>query len=430
MKDNVKARIMLVLKSIWAAASRNVVMKVISVVLAILLWSYVISTNTSITRDRTLTGLTGLVSGQSTLEIYKLAMLTDPTEQLADIAVKVELPQASYANLIPSHVQVVLDVSSVRAAGVQEVPIRASTSIGKVVDVYPSSLLLTFEALDSRSIPVNVEMTGSKTDKYWYNSARINPQVITVSGPTSLVQSVSQALVTPDVSERTSSFITAHPFKLVDSAGNEVPMDMLSIPVSSVTVATEIYPTKVLAVSRATEDVLVGQVADGYIIEDIVIQPENVTVAGDQSLLDEVESLIIEPFEIDKPSQSFTRRAAISGLADFKYISAEQVYVTVQIAEETISAWIDEVYLKEIGKQENLSMSWQKDSIAVHITGPRSKIDSLLEEGLVATVDLTGYGPGSYNVPITIDYANYPNIVFELEADEVQVTLEDVSASE
>ena len=104
--------------------------------------------------------------------------------------------------------------------------------------------------------------------------------------------------------------------------------------------------------------------------------------------------------------------------------------MTVQIAEETISTWLDEVYLNEIGKQEGLSLSWQRDSIAVHVTGPRSRIEALLEEGLVATVDLTGYGAGSYNVPITIDYANYPNIVFEMDADEVQVTLNAEGAAE
>lgn len=425
-----KNKIIAVLKAIWAVMSRNVVMKIVSLIFAIMLWSYVVSTNTSITRERTFTGLTGYVSGQATLEIYKIALLTDPTSQLADIAVRVQVPQASYADITPSHVQVILDVSSVRSAGVQEVPIRATTSLGKVLDVYPSSLFLTFEPLDSRSIPVNVEMTGQNTGKYWYNCSRINPQQVTVSGPTSLVQSVSQAIVIADMTDRTSSFNTAHAFRLIDGSGGEISTAMLNLPVSSISITTEIYPTKVLEVSTSTDDVLIGQVAEGYVIEDIIMQPESVTVAAEQSLLDGVDSLIIEPFEIDSPSQSFTRRATISGLSDFKYISTEQVYVTVQIAEETISAWLDEVYLNEIGKQEGLSLSWQRDSIAVHVTGPRSRIEALLEEGLVATVDLTGYGAGSYNVPITIDYTNYPNIVFEMDADEVQVTLDEESAAE
>lgn len=426
MKDKLKAA----LKSIWVVMSRNVVLKVLSFIFAIMLWSYVVSTNTSITRERTFTGLTGYVSGQATLEIYKLALLTDPSSQLADIAVEVSVPQASYAEITPSHVQVILDVSSVRSAGVQEVPIRATTSMGKVLDVYPSSLFLTFEALDSRSIPVNVDMTGEDTDNYWYNCTRINPQQVTVTGPTSLVQSVSQAIVTSDMADRTSTFTTAHAFRLLDSAGEEVSTAMLNLPVSSISVTTEVYPTKALPISTVTDDVLIGQTAEGYVIEDIIMQPETVTVAGDQSLLDGVESLIIEPFEIDSPSQSFTRRATISGLTDFKYISTEQVYVTVQIAEETVSAWLEDVHLNAIGKHEGLTLSWQKDSIAMHVTGPRSKIEALLEDGVMATVDLSGYGVGSYSVPITIDYANYPNIVFELEADEVQITLDEEVAAE
>ena len=94
----------------------------------------------------------------------------------------------------------------------------------------------------------------------------------------------------------------------------------------------EVYPTKELEVSTATDDVLVGQAAEGYIIEAITVQPRTITVAAEQELLDSLDRLIIDPIEIDSPSQSFTRRASISGLTDFRYISSEQVYVNVLIA--------------------------------------------------------------------------------------------------
>ena len=63
----------------------------------------------------------------------------------------------------------------------------------------PAAVTLTFETLDSRSVPVNVKLSGTTDDGYWYNVARTNPSVITVSGAASVVRDISQALVKTDV---------------------------------------------------------------------------------------------------------------------------------------------------------------------------------------------------------------------------------------
>lgn len=411
-------------KHVWAAMSRHTLLKLLSFVFAIMLWSYVISSSPSITRNKTIGGLTGYVSGQATLEIYKLALLTDPTDALSDISVEVEVSQSSYAQVTSDNVQVTLDISSVRTAGTQEVSLKATSSYGKVVSIYPSTLTLTFEALDSRSVPAQVQRTNEAETGYWYNTTLVNPQQITVTGATSLIQNISHATVICDVGGRTAYFMTAQRFALIDSAGAEIPQTMLNTSASSINVGVDIYPTKELEISTATDDVLVGQVADGYQIESITIQPETVTVAADQELLDGIDKLVISPIAIDSPSQSFTKRATISGLTDFKYISSEQVYVTVQIAEETTSAWIEDVYINFPGyNKDQYILTWQRNTIAVHVTGPRSKVEDLMEKGLTATADLSGLGEGAHTVPIEIDDDNYPDIVFEPEVSEVEVTL-------
>ena len=67
--DTLRMRLARIGKATWKLLSKNFGLKVLSLLLAILLWNYVISTNTSITRTKTLNGLTGYVTGQSTLRI-------------------------------------------------------------------------------------------------------------------------------------------------------------------------------------------------------------------------------------------------------------------------------------------------------------------------------------------------------------------------
>ena len=63
---------------------------------------------------------------------------------MSSISVTVDAPQAYYARLSGENVQVSLDLSSVRTAGTQEVPLRANSSYGRVTDIAPESLTLTF----------------------------------------------------------------------------------------------------------------------------------------------------------------------------------------------------------------------------------------------------------------------------------------------
>ncbi len=429
MKDKLRENLRQLPKKFWAVLSRNIGLKVLSLAFAVLLWSYVVATNPSITRNKTVTGLTAYMSGQATLNAYRLALASDPGSALNGITVTLEVPQAEYAYVSPDNVQVTLDMASVRSAGTQSVPLRATTSYGKVLRILPDSLTLSFESLDSRSVPVNVTLAGTDS-KLWYTKNRINPQQLTISGAASVVQRISSASVTVDVTDRKENYTTAAPYVLYDSEGEEIPQAMLDCSASSITVGINIYPTRELAVSNNVEDVLTGQPAEGYVIESITMQPETVIVAADQELLDSLDVLLVEPIDVEGASQSFSRRVALSPLADIKYTSAEQVYVTVQIAEETSSTRLDNVELAFIGQDDTLALTWHREAFSVRATGPKSRIEALENQRVVATVDLSGLKAGSYGVPLVFPEEEYPDITFEPEPATVRVTLEARDAEE
>lgn len=410
-------------RRLWAMLSRRTWMKVLSLLLAILLWNYVVSSNNSITRSKTIGGLNGYVTGQSTLSTYRLALLTDPEEALSDVTVRLEVAQSLYGQVSADNVQVQLDLSSVRTAGTQAVPLRASCTYGRVVDIIPETVTLTFETLDSRLIPVNVEIDGDQDAQRWYNVARTNPSSVTVSGAASLVRSIAQARVYTDVTGADQSYLRAEPYVLLDADGDEVPQSMLTMSVSSISVSTDVYPMREIPISTEPDNVVTGHVAEGYTISEISIQPESITVAADQSLLDGIAELQIEPVSVEGLTQSFSARAAISQLSDFRRVSAEQVYVNVTIVEEDVSEWISNNSLTFIGKADELQLEWQRDEIQVYVTGPRSAVETLKRDGIPITVDLTGLEAGEYSCPLRFPTENYPDVSFEPETSEISVRL-------
>lgn len=413
-------------KAFWMVLSRRFWMKLLSLLLAILLWNYVVSSDTSLTRTKTITGVNGYISGQSTLSTYGLALLSDPAEQLENITVRMEVAQSVYSQVSADNVQVVADLSSVRRSGTQEVPLKATSSYGRVTNVLPETVSLTFEPLDSRLIPVNVELTGEKDAVSWYNIGRTNPSAVTVSGAASVVRSISQARVYSDVTGANASYVRAEPYVLLDGEGNEIAQSQLTRSASSITVSTDVYPTREIPISTEIEEVVRGRVAEGYVISEITIQPEFVTVAADQSLLDGISELLIEPVNVEGQTQSMSARARVSKLTDFKNMSTEQVYVNIAIVEEDVSEWIDNTVLTFVGKAENLQLEWQKSDIQVYVTGPKSVIEAFKSEGIPVTVNLTGFTAGEYSCPLRFPTENYPGVTFEPEFSDIQVNLTEI----
>ena len=411
---------------LWSLISRNLWLKLLSLLLAILLWNYVIATNNSITRPKTLFGITGYVSGQSALNSNGLALLEDPETALSSISVTVEVPQTSYSRVSSDNVQVLLDLSNVRAAGTQEVRLRATTNYGRVTAISPASVTLTFEQLDSRSVPVNCQIVGDETQDIWYNVARVNPSVISVSGAASKVRSIASANVAVNVADIASSTMLALPYVLLNGSGEEIGQGMLNRSTSSISVSLDAWPSREIPVANRPESVLTGQPAEGCQVRSVHIQPETVLVAGEADLLDGITELAVEPVSVEGMSQSFSARASISVLSDLRYVSNEQVYVNVVIGPAPVTRVLETAEVTFAGLAEGRTASCE--GLRITATGEPDAVDALERDGLRLTVDVSGLSPGTYRLVPEPDAGSHPDV--ELTADEMTVTIRSAEESD
>lgn len=415
-------------RTLWILVSNNFGLKILSLLIAVLLWNFVITSDASITRTKTITGLTGYVSGRSTLtSAYGLALLEDPADMLNDISVMVEVSQSDFSNVTKDNVQVTLDLANARRTGVQEIPLKATTSYGRILKIVPSKVALSLETVDSRVIPVNVQITGKPEKDRWYKVNRSNPTTLTIKGPASVVQSIASAYVYIDVTGARSSFTTAEQYVLLDSDGNEILQDMLERSSSSISVSVDVYPTKSIPVDTDLDNVITGQPAEGYEVRGVSIQPEALTVAAEQELLDSIASLHIDPISVEGLTQSFSARAEVSTLSSFKSISADEVYVTVTIEEEIAGAWIENVRISYINRGEGLTVNSADETVRVYVVGPSSAVEELRQAGFMATVDLAGLGEGKHSAGMSFPVTTFPEVTFTPEKDAVSVELKSMN---
>ena len=409
----------------------NFGLKLLSVGMAIVLWLVVVYNDDTITRTRTISGLTAVLTGQTTLSDSYLALVSRPSEGLEDISVELEVPQSHYSRVSENNVRVRLDLSNVRTSGIQQVPLTVTTTYGTVKSVYPSSVEVEIEALDSRSVPINATLSGKDGDgDYWYNVKTLNPATITVSGASSIVQNVAMGRLIVDVSDMTETNTRAYAFQLFDYSGNEISQDLLTRTSSSVSATVEVYPTKDLQVLTSLDDVLKGTIADGYEVESVLISPSTITVAASEELLDTLTSLAVEPIEAEDVKQSFTVRTSISKLSDIRYYSAEQVYVTVNIRESEDTVSFSNIPVTLLNMPADLTSTAAVELPSVQVTGPLSDIQDLTLDMLQITIDLSDAKAGTDEYPVLISVPGRPELTFNLSSSEIAVTLQPREAAE
>ena len=412
------------LPRLWKALSHNLIYKLLSVLIALGLWSYVLYANPSITREKTLSGVDITLSGQSVLSSRGLALSTDLTSALSSARVTVRVPQSAFALVSADNVHVEMDLSTLRKTGKQVLRLRGTSTYGTVTQVWPDSVEVDVENQDQRYVPVNAQITGKRADNYWYNVSRINPSQITVTGPTSLVQKVSSAQVDVDVTGRDGAGSRVEQLRLLDAHGDPVYADYaLSRSTSSVTVAVDIYPTKQIQVTATPGESVDGSVRRGYTLESIGVNPETVVVAADQSLLDTLDELSIEPIDVTGADRSFTQIANIAMLNGIKHLSSDQVTATVNIAEQELTRRYTNLSASLSGVGEGLQSSWQPPKLEVKLVGPYSAVQSLSRNDLLVWVDASQYGPGTYDVPIQVSVDNYPDLDITVDPATVRITL-------
>lgn len=428
MKSKLLALLKKYLKKFWALLSHNLGYKLLSVCIAVFLWSYVVYSNPNITRSKMVSGVDITVSGETVLDSRGFALLTDVGGELTAARVQVQVSQSSFPLVTADNVRVELDLSSLRDTGKQSVKLIGTSTYGRVTEIWPEYVEVEVEKKDQRYVPVNPRMVGEKLAGYWYDFNRVNPSQIVVSGPASIVQKVSSARVDVDVTGRTASHDKIAAVKLLDEQDNELDAQLQQATSSSsatVTVGIDIYPTKTLPISTEVSELLDGQPRRGYAVTGVEVNPQTVVVAAEQSLLDSLETLVIEPVSVSGADRSFSATARISTLKGIKNLSSNEVGVKVSIEEQTLTRKFSNVQAALKGTPDAVNVKWQSPNLVVSVSGPYSSVLTLSRADLSVSVDLTGLQSGAYDLPVAAVVESHPEMELVVEPATVKVVIEE-----
>ena len=267
-------------------------------------------------------------------------------------------------------------------------------------------LYFTTENVTSRSIPVEIDQSGELGDTYHLENLACTPSEVTVTAPESVMAKVSKVVAQIDLYALNSdtSEITAVP-KVLDANGDEVVSDDLTISSDSVTISASLLHTSRIPISVAGVS---GTPADGYQYRDYSLSEDSVVVAGPRSELSNITNILIpaERLSVDGAQGDTTVSINLTeylpeGVQIVDGSSTLEVKLSVE-AMKTRQYAIETKNINLENQSDQYEYLLQANTVSVSLTALGEDLDILQASQLVASIDVGGYGPGTYRLPVSL----------------------------
>lgn len=394
-----------ILRTLRDMVTKNKLLKVLSLLFALIIWSVMITTESPM-RTRTIHDVPVAVNGYTSLRNRGFAIPGGYESLEYTAQVLIEVPQSDLASS-QDKVTARIDLADVVTSGGQWVDVIGSVPGGNAICT-PRRVWIEVEPLTHRSVPVDVRTDGVLSEGYRIEAIDGSPDSITVSGPKSLVDQVTSAQVTVDLSHTTSSINRSFDYVLLDGSGAAMDTSELEFPDgTAIMVSAEVLPLVSIPVDK--EGCLTGDVADGYYLKSVQAQPDSIQVSAPQAVLDEIGRLALSPIDIDGKSESFTVVADVQKPNDIRWIQHDQVSILVTIAEVEETKTFTGMRVEVLNQHSGTSIDFDSDTeVRVEITGPRSSVRDLTREDIQVFIDLSAYeiGEGEHDIPIQVRAKN------------------------
>ena len=417
---------------------RNWPWKLLALFLAVCLWAGLISQDPSLTRERTFSDVQLSISGADMLKRNAgLIVISGLEEENLSARLRVNVPQREYANVTSANYNPRVDLTRVTKSGEQTLRVvtTSSSTYGNVQDISPSTInVVVDEYVTNYRVPVAVNILGDYPDGFYGSAISLDPSIVSVSGPRSLVDQIARVSVEYDPSRLTPKagvVRAARAFQFIGRDGEVIESDLLEVTSANVVLRSIIleqvlYP--MASIMLDTSDLTTGVPAPGYRIKNVTLSPAALEAAGTEEALETVRTLFIsEPVDVSGKTESFTQTVRTRKPSELAYLNTETITVSVEIEPVEIARTFDSIKLSVRGIQSSLKSTLDTKAVSVVITGPQLTVEKLRAANLNAYVDASQLQAGEHDLPVYVhvEGKEADNISYHITPETVQLTLKE-----
>ena len=387
---------------VWGLLRSNLLLKIMAILFAVILWSYVLAEENP-TREKVMSGIKLRYENYDDLRSKGYVISGNLSDILDSVDVRIDVQQNDMKRLNNDSVTAYIDLSTVNGPGERELKINAKSDPGTVMEVSPASVKLTVYDYETRTVPVNVNTTGTVANGFYAMTPEISPSVVTISGASVDVEKVASAVCDIDLNGLTKGYNKSFDVKLLDPDGNEVDNSLFSDGLPSVNVKLTVLATKTVSVDVNSAVMGQNELAAGYEIANISCVPETVEIAGDSDVISGISSIGLTPYSVSGATTSvailldYQPKDGVSVLTEGK----AQVYVEIRQKMETKE--YNGIGIEERNLGGGLSAQLDVSRTDVSVMAGTTLLSRLKRGDIVPYVDLEGLEKGKHTVPVEFE---------------------------
>ncbi|MGN0395862.1 MAG: YbbR-like domain-containing protein [Coprococcus sp.] len=380
----------------------NLALKLLAVLLGFVVWVVVLNIDDSAVTKQIKDIPVEILNEESITDRDQLYSIT--SGETVDIIVK---GRKSVVNAL-SQTDFIATADLSKISITNAVPIEVSASdetIGNAVTItiVESVMQVELEKEKTVAVPVVVVTNGQTAPGYTAGTGVATPNLISVKGAESVVNSIDRVELSVDVNGR-SSDISMKCTPIFYTANGEVVSEKhISCDVRSIAVTVPIYKTKEIPVNIKVR----GTPADDYVVSSVEYVPETIVIGGEGDILENIKGIDIDDIDISGYNTNYETTLDISKYLPEGIVVAEEnaainVKVTIEkTAKKSLDISVTDINIKNKTDNYYYDIVFENGQ-TVTVSGAADVVADMTAADLNISVDGQNLVLGENHVELTI----------------------------
>lgn len=407
----------------------DIILRVSSLLLAILLWAYAMSNDQSDVKHP-FKDLPVQLEGVNVLKEQDLVILSGANSTV-DVELVGKREQVSTAMSDPlTTIKRVVSVANITEPGTYELGIQAEP-VGldgtSIASKSPATVTIVVDRMNTTSVPVEVTLTGELGAGLSLAECTPSPDAIIVRGPETVLRQIKKAKVTYDISNLTSALQTSVTYTLLDENDEEVTNSYLSTDTPSTMLNFELRQEGAVNV---TVDLVDSPYLKSYMVTT-TIDPESVMLKGDPELIAGINQIVLPDIDLNEvvknKTTEFTRLLLLPDGTSL--VKGQKPFAVVKL---TLNGYgWETVDLNQTNLPEDPLFLYPEQAFSVELFGEESTLRRIRDDDLILELsyDLEDLVVGENVLPCRVSLEEEGIYIDQVLEVTVEVTQEALDAA-
>ena len=357
----------------------NMWMKILSVVIAVLIWLFVANTNDPVVTKRFYSIPVKVMNEDALTKRGYAYEILDGEE----VNITVKGKSSIVRSMGISDFQAIADFS--KLSKVDAVPIDVTAKkYSDQLDITlgtTNTMKIKKDEVVTISVPVNVTAKGDPAEGYAVGRVTSTPNLIKVSGPENLLSSAKEIRATVSVDGISHDVTATDKPVLYDEEGKKIISNQIEFDTASIGIYIELWKTKTVDVKLS----YTGEPAKNYHLVSFDYEPKQITIAAPDDMLESLDSITLDSVILANDDTSDVKvKATIEKITSHKLSFTKK---DINITNNT----------------NNYKVSFDKDNdYSILVDGAASAVKNLDIKDFVPWIDINGLEPGTHEVSLHV----------------------------